>query len=213
MSTQVTRVGCRRDARKALAKSLEFVNSGAYRAVYTDRSRKVAYKVDRDPVYGSANEDEVRSYVTLCQAYPEAAEIIAPTTAWRFTIPFGDAFATEQERDSFCNRRCERRTVSLPCGDWCDPDCVVPHSEDVWPREYVTHRHPAHVTFTVAAQPMYPEEGATARCSPDFDYGEYDRVREAFTKFDIGDFHDGNWCVDDTGRAWVTDFQFASEAF
>jgi hypothetical protein len=81
MDQQVTRVGCKRDARKALKGDLVEIGSGAYRRTYRDAACKVAYKVCHEPSRDHANRDE-HEVVQRCRATSLGREFVAPTTLW-----------------------------------------------------------------------------------------------------------------------------------
>lgn len=77
-----TRIGCKRDARKAVRGELEYLSQGAYRLAYCDTRRKVVYKVeigaDAGVGFGNRREAEVAS-----RARRQGAKCITPTTLWR----------------------------------------------------------------------------------------------------------------------------------
>lgn len=77
----VTRIGCKRDARKALRGELAYLGNGAYRMTYTSPDGAVVYKVTRLPSFDHANRLE---YATVQRARQSdvGREYILPTTAW-----------------------------------------------------------------------------------------------------------------------------------
>jgi hypothetical protein len=81
------RIGCKRDARKALLGSLDPVMaggtraSGCSRAAYLSPDRTVVYKVCHDSQWDEDNRIEAKA-VAKARTSPTGEEFVAPTTMW-----------------------------------------------------------------------------------------------------------------------------------
>lgn len=184
-----TRLGCKRDARKALKGELPYVGGGAYRSVFASPDRKVVYKVcDEDNGDDWANNAELETFAH-CRDRGDVS-MLAPVTAWVV-----DGESTKWEWHYVASNTS------------CDVDGCPRFGHHTL---YGEDHQVAVVTPAkrlVLAMPFIPTSGRQLGSIGCEAYIEAKtKVNEFAARNGIIDMHDENWRVADDGTAYITDY-------